>query len=171
MQSKSTNFILVVIIALLTISLVALSCYILIEKYYGNESSPANTRFASNTVPKDSELSTINLYENKKYFNLKNDNPNRISVLQVGVSLQYFNEIKDNKKIDVLGKINNNLPEIKELISTYFLNVTLEQVKDPSEIQKIKDELKIKINDLLNHNERSRYEYVYKVIFDDWLFQ
>ncbi len=171
-SSKGTFFILIIVVAVLTLTLAALAGYIFLVQGTSNGTETTSENVHTETsVPKDTELSTLALYESKKYFNLKNEDPNKISVIQVGVSLQYLNAIKEDKKLIVSEKIEAYLPEIKEIIGTYFLNVTLDQVKDPAEIQKIKDELKVRINELINSGEEEKYEFVYKVIFDDWLFQ
>jgi flagellar basal body-associated protein FliL len=172
LESKGTFFILIIIVAVLTLTLAALAGYIFLVQGPSNSNEETSSQVNAVTeVPKETDLATLELYESKKYFNLKNDDPNKIAVIQVGVSLQYFIAIKENKKLVVSEKIDAYLPEIKEIIGTYFLNVTLDQVKDPAQIQKIKDDLKTQINELLNSGEKDKYEYVYKVIFDDWLFQ
>ncbi|NTV90934.1 MAG: flagellar basal body-associated FliL family protein [Clostridiales bacterium] len=173
MESKGTFFILIIVVAVLALTLAALAGYIFLVQGNSNGSEAEATEAVHETaeVPTAEELSTIELYESKKYFNLKNEDPNKIAVIQVGVSLRYFSAFEDDKKLIVAEKIEAYLPKIKEIVGTYFLNVTLDQVKDPVEIQKIKDELKIQINEQLNAGEEEEREYVYEVIFDDWLFQ
>jgi flagellar basal body-associated protein FliL len=169
LEFKGTSFILIIIITVLTLALAALAGYIFLVQDNNPGETAAVVQYGE--VPDDSELSTIELFEGNKYFNLKNTDPNKISVIQVGISLQYFKEIKQNKNIIVPEKINAYLPEIKELIGTYFLSVSLEDVKQPDFKQQTKEELKARINELLNTGDLTSYEYVYKVIFDDWLFQ
>lgn len=170
MESKGTSFILIIIIAVLTLTLAVLAGYIFLVQ--DDKADPTEvTVVYSKEVPDESELTTIQLFDSTKYFNLKNTDTNRISVIQVGISLQYFNEIKQNKSIVVADKINAYFPEIKEMTGTYFLGVSLEDVKQPEFKQHTKEVLKEQINTLLNTGDQTSYEYVYKVIFDDWLFQ
>ncbi|NJD02752.1 MAG: flagellar basal body-associated protein FliL [Ruminiclostridium sp.] len=171
MESKGTFFILIIVIAVLTLTLAALAGYIfLVQGTPGTRT--ADTRAdVEKVVPKDAELETLELYEGKKYFNLKNEDPKKIAIIQVNVGLKYFIEIKDNKKLKVLEKIESNIMEIREIISSYFLHVSLEDVKLIDAKEKAKTELKKQINELLNEGEKEVHEYVYRVIIDEWLFQ
>ncbi len=171
MESKGTFFILIIVVAVLTLTLAALAGYLFLVQGTPRNNAAAASSAEVKEVPKDEDLAVLELYDGKKYFNLKNDDPKKIAIIQVNVALQYFIKIKDDKKIKVEGKIAANELEIKELIGTYFLNVSLDDVKQVDSKEKAKTELKNQINALLNEGEKEPHEYVYKVIMDEWLFQ
>ncbi|OGO80551.1 MAG: hypothetical protein A2Y21_00700 [Clostridiales bacterium GWC2_40_7] len=172
MESKGTFFILIIVVAVLTLTLAALAGYLfLVQGTPGAKSAQTQETEAVKEIPKEADLTIIELYEGgKKYFNLKNDD-DKIAVIQVNIALKHFNEIKENKKIKVAEKMQANVLEIKELVSTYFMQVTLEDVKHSDAKEKAKVELKKQINELLNEGEKEPYEFVYKVIIDEWLYQ
>lgn len=173
MESKGTFFILIIVVAVLTLTLAALAGYLFLVQGTPSGKAAASGNTVVAEVPDEKDLSILELYEGgKKYFNLKNDDEKKIAIIQVNVALKYFNEIKDDKKIKVEEKMTSNELEIKELISTYFMHVTLEDVKLPDAKEKAKSELKKQINELLNEGEKKEaHEYVYKVIIDEWLYQ
>ena len=177
LESKGTFFILIIVVAVLTLTLAALAGYLfLVQGTPGAKSAQTQETEAVKEIPKEADLTIIELYEGgKKYFNLKNDD-DKIAVIQVNIALKHFKEIKENKKIKVAEKMvtekmQANVLEIKELISTYFMHVTLEDVKHSDAKEKAKTELKKQINELLNEGEKEPYEFVYKVIIDEWLYQ
>ena len=172
LESKGTFFILIIVVAVLTLTLAALAGYLfLVQGTPGAKSAQTQETEAVKEIPKEADLTIIELYEGgKKYFNLKNDD-DKIAVIQVNIALKHFNEIKENKKIKVAEKMQANVLEIKELVSTYFMQVTLEDVKHSDAKEKAKVELKKQINELLNEGEKEPYEFVYKVIIDEWLYQ
>jgi flagellar basal body-associated protein FliL len=172
LESKGTFFILIIVVAILTLTLAALAGYLFLVQGAPQAKSEVQAAVAETAVvPKEIDLATLELFDSKKYFNLKNNDPTKIAVIQVSVSLQYFKAIKEDKKLIVEEKVAAYQPEIKELVGTYFLNVSIDDVKMPDAKEKAKKELKKQINDLLNNGEKNKYEYVYKVIFDEWLYQ
>lgn len=176
MESKGTFFILIIVVAVLALTLAVLAGYIFLVQGNSTNNSKDNTSgntTVSTQVPEEKDLAILELYDGKKYFNLKNeDNSKNIAIIQVNIALKYFISIKEDKKIKVEEKLNNNILEIKELIGTYFMHVTLEDAKKEDAKEKAKTELKKQINDLLNVGESKQpHEYVYKVIIDEWLYQ
>jgi len=171
MESKGTFFILIIVVAVLTLTLAALAGYLFLVQGTPGAKTTDTNKAEVKDLPKDEELETLELYEGKKYFNLKNEDPKKIAIIQVNVGLKYFIQIKENKKLKVLEEIDSNLMEIREIVSSYFLHVTLDDVKLVDAKEKAKAELKKQINELLNEGEKEVHEYVYKVIIDEWLFQ
>lgn len=171
MQSKGILFTLIIVVVVLTLTLAALVGYLFLMPGVQNAMATSSQTSMVKVIPKEEDLSILELYEGKKYFNLKNDDPKKIAIIQVNVALKYFNAINGEKKIKVEEKIAVNVLEIKELIGTYFMHVTLEDVKHTDAKEKAKSELKKQINELLNAGEKEVHEYVYKVIMDEWLFQ
>lgn len=171
MESKGTFFILIIVVAVLTLTLAALAGYLFLVQGTDGGKAADNQGTVVKEVPKEEDLSTKELYDGKKYFNLKSEDPERTAIIQVDIAFKYFNEIKDDKKIKVAEKVDFYLWDIKELVSTYFMNVTMEDVKLPDAREKAKEELKKQINDLLNEGSKVKHEYVYKVIIGEWLYQ
>jgi flagellar basal body-associated protein FliL len=171
LESKGTFFILIIVVAILTLTLAALAGYLFLVQGAPQAKTEVKTAVETTVIPKEIDLETLELFDSKKYFNLKNNDPAKIAVIQVSVSLQYFKAIKEEKKLIVSEKVAAYQPEIKELVGTYFLNVSIDDVKLPDAKDKAKKELKKQINALLNTGEKNQYEYVYKVIFDEWLYQ
>ena len=84
----------------------------------------------------------------------------------MNIELQYYKNIK-NAEV----KINNNLSEIRELVSTYFQKMTLEEAKAPETKDKARKELTEQINKLLSSETEDGKDLIYTVIFERWLYQ
>ncbi len=176
MESKGTFFILIIVVAVLALTLAALAGYLFIV-----QGSPANkgeavaaaTTAAVKTVPAEEDLVTIALYDGKRYFNLKNDDPKKIAMMQVNVILKCHKTLKEkeNKKVIVEEKITAYSDEIQELVVRFFLTKTIDDVKNIEIMDKAKADLLKEINTLLNEGAKKPEEIVYKVIFSEWLFQ
>lgn len=172
MESKGPFFILIVVVAVLTLTLAALAGYLFLVQ--GTQSNKTENQSAAvvKVVPKEEDLVTIPLYNGKSYFNLKNDDPKKIAMIQVSVSLKCMKQFKENKKtVKVEEKILSYSDEIKELVIRFFLNMTIDEIKNTTVMDSAKEELKKQINELLNEGQKEPQEIVYKVIFAEWLFQ
>jgi flagellar basal body-associated protein FliL len=174
LESKGTFFILIIVVAVLALTLAALAGYLFLVQGTSNSSGTAAASEATvKEVPKEEDLVTIALYEDKSYFNLKNDDPKKIAMMQVSVSLKCYKTLKEkeNKKVIVEEKVAAYSDEIKELISRFFLSETLEDVQSPEVMNSAKEELRKQINELLNEGSKHPEDVVYRVIFSQWLFQ
>lgn len=170
MEKKSNFFLLLLIVALLSLTLAGLAVYILI----GGNQKQVDTKINENyekTAPKDTELASIKVFgEESKYFNLKDDEKYKGSFVQLSVELKYF--LKVDGLSEPFAKINLYLSDIKELIGTYFLNVALSDIKTPEGKKHTKEDLKKEINKLLLRNEEKvKTDIVYEVVLEDMLFQ
>ena len=58
-----------------------------------------------------------------------------------------------------------------EIISKYFLGLSIEDIKKNAAIDNAKKDLKKKINDFLMENEKVKGEIIYNVNFSEWLYQ
>jgi len=167
LASKSSFIILLSIVAVLTLVLAAMAGYLLLVA-----GTPQTTAGTSNDsvqeIPDPDKLSRKKLFEEKKYFNLKSDD-GEISVIQVGVELVYFNKVKGIKNVE--EKITSYESQIKEILGTYFQQMTLEQVKEPESKKKAKEDLKKQINNLICSNEKIQNEIIYDIVFDEWFYQ
>lgn len=173
METKGPFFILIIVVAVLTLTLAALAGYLfLVQGTQGGKSETTTTSPAQKVVPKEEDLVTISLYDGKRYFNLKNDDPKKIAIIQVNVSLKCLGEFKEKKKtVKAEEKIGSYSDEIQELVVRFFLNMTIDEIKNTSVMDTAKEELKKQINELLNEGQEQPQEIVYKVIFSEWLFQ
>ena len=172
MESKGPFFILIIVVAVLTLTLAALAGYLFLVQGTQNRGAEIKTTIAAKVVPKEEDLVTLPLYDGKSYFNLKNDDPKKISIIQVSVSLKCLKQFKENKKtVKVEEKLVSYSDEIKELVIRFFLNMTMDEIKNTSVMDTAKEELKKQINGLLNEGQKEPQEIVYKVIFSEWLFQ
>jgi flagellar basal body-associated protein FliL len=177
LESKSTFFILIVIVAVLALSLAALAGYLLIVQ--GNPGSGDDTRQDGTgdngekikEIPKEEDLVKISLYDGSKYFTLKKSGPDDSSIIQVNVTLKCHKTLKRDKKIIVEDMINSRLEEIQELVVRFFMTRTVDDIKDVEMLDRAKDELAEQINSLLNEGVEKPEDVVYKVIFSEWLFQ
>lgn len=173
MESKGPFFILIIVVAVLTLTLAALAGYLFLVQGNSNGKTEVQASAAAvKNVPKEEDLINHALFEGKRYFNLKNDDPKKIAIIQVNVSLKCLKEIKVEKKVvNVEEKITFYSDEIQELIVRFFLNMTIDDIKNTAVMDTAKEELKKQINELLNEGQKEPQELVYKVSFSEWLFQ
>jgi flagellar basal body-associated protein FliL len=178
LESKSTFFILIVIVAVLALSLAALAGYLLIVQG-GSGSGEKGQQDAvgedngdkAKEIPKEEDLVKISLYGGSKYFALKKISPDDSSIIQVNVTLKCYKNLKRDKKIIVEDLINSRLEEIQELVVRFFMTRTIDDIRDVEMLDRAKDELAAQINSLLNEGVEKPEDVVYKVIFSEWLFQ
>jgi flagellar basal body-associated protein FliL len=172
LESKGTFFILIIVVAILTLTLAALAGYLFLVQGAPQAKVDAKTSAEAKVIPKEADLSVIPLYDGKRYFNLNNDDPKKIAIIQVNISLKCMKQFKEEKKaVTAEEKITSYSQEIQELIVRFFLQITIENVKDPAIFDKAKEDLKKQINTLLNEGQKEPQDIVYKVIFSEWLFQ
>jgi flagellar basal body-associated protein FliL len=175
LESKGNFFILIIVVAVLALTLAALAGYLfIVQGSTANKGEAASTSVATvKEVPAEEDLTTIPLYEDKSYFNLKNDDPKKIAMMQVKVVLICHKTLKEkeNKKVIVEEKINAYSDEIQELVVRFFLTKTIDDVKSIEVMDKAKEDLGKEINNLLNEGVKRPEEIVYKVVFSQWLFQ
>lgn len=172
MESKGTFFILIIVVAVLALTLAALAGYLFIIQGASNDKGES-TAVSSEVkeVPKEEDLIKIHLYEGKRIFNLKNDDPDKIAMMQVNVTLKCYKILKEDKKVIVEEKVTAYSEEIQELVVRFFLTRTIDDVKDLTIMDKAKEDLTKQINDLLNEGVERPEDIVYKIIFSEWLFQ
>lgn len=177
MESKSTFFILIVVVAILTLSLAALAGYIFIVQGTPGGGSgktdgdPAEAGDNDKPVPKEEDLIKIPLYGSARYFNLKSVNSNKTKIIQANVTLKCYKTLKNNKKANVEEMVTKRSEEIQELVVRFFMTLTEDEVKDPTVLDRAKEDLAKQINTLMNEGVDKPEDVVYKVIFSEWLFQ
>ena len=170
MEGRGSFFILIVIVAILTLTLAVLAGYLFI--FANNPHETVKDAGMQNETekkrPAESELAQKKLYNEKKYFNLKSEN-GKLSIIQVNVELWYFKKVKGIKSTD--EKIALNESKIKQIIGTYFQNMTLEEVRMPETKERSNKELTKMINEYLVSNEKSKEDIIYEVVFEEWFYQ
>lgn len=171
MEGKSSFFVLLFIVAFLSLALAILAGYVVF--FSGNEKK-TEVITVRTEVPSEDDLESMLLFEGKKIFNLKpssvsGEATKSIPVIQVSVELKYFKKVKGIKNVP--EKIIPHLKEINELVGNYFLNATLEEVSQGTAKEKAKKELAKQINDLLKAAGNGKNDIIYTVIFEEWFFQ
>ncbi|HHW30455.1 MAG TPA: flagellar basal body-associated FliL family protein [Clostridiaceae bacterium] len=178
MEGNKTSFILICIIAALSLVIVFLSTYIFVNSGLPHNliDKVTNANNGSNEVsmnglkrPSQDELGIKKLFNDKVIYNLKSINDGDNSVIQVSVAIEFYKKVKGIKNVE--EKLNSYDSAIKELVGTYFQKMTINEVKDPDTKLRAKKELTNEINKLLNSDEISEYRIIYDVIFEDWFYQ
>jgi len=159
------SIILLVIIAALAIALASMAVFVLVG---GGASTKQVEKVVQITRPADSQVTVKKIFD-KKLMNLKMAEDKKLSVIQISAEMVYFNKVTGIKDIGI--KLTSYDGEMKELIGTYFQNLTLEEVKKPETKEKAKKDLIKQINDLLNANEKGKNDIVYTINFDEWFYQ
>jgi flagellar basal body-associated protein FliL len=119
-------------------------------------------------IPTEEELSIFEI--EKKPFNLKElPNSDTINYIQVSVTISYYKAVEGILSTET--KVDANKAAILEIIRKYFLDLTVDDIKEHEAIDKVKEELKIRINEFLMKNEKVKGEIVYTVNFGEWLYQ
>lgn len=165
MEGKNRfSIILLVIIAALAIALASITVYVLV----GGNGASTKVEKVEITRPADTEVSVKQIFD-KKLMNLKTSEDKKVSVIQISSEIVYYNKVTGIK--DIATKLKNYDGEMKELMGTYFQNLTLEDVKKPETKEKAKKELTKQLNDLLNANEKNKNDIVYTINFNEWFYQ
>ena len=171
MESKGNFFILIIVIAVLALALAALAGYLFIVQNNTNQPNENVSAEVVKDIPSKDERVKISLYDGKRVYNLKNTGEEKAAMIQVAVTLDCYNQLKEDKKAIVTDKVNAYIEEIQELVVRFFLTRTSEDVKDIAVMDNAKEELTKQINKLLNEGAKKPEDIVYKVIFSEWLFQ
>lgn len=172
MESKGTFFILIIVVAVLTLALAAMAGYLFLVQGPSNNKEDTSEATAKVETYKEEELATKALFEDKKYFNLKNaEGSKSIAIIQTGVNITYVKVIKGVKSMDEKFALYD--PKLKQLIIKYFLGVTLDDIKKPDAMETANQVLTKEMNELLNEGETEKEPktFITEVVFDDWVFQ
>lgn len=174
MESKSTFFVLIIIVAVLTLALAAMAGYLFLVQGPGHSGNSGGSQTVATAEPafSEEELATKALFEDKKYFNLKNaEGSKTIAIIQTGINITYPKEVKGVKSIE--DKFTLYEPKLKQLIIKYFLGVTLDDIEKPDAMDEASETLKKQMNELLNEGETDKQPktFIVDVVFDEWVFQ
>lgn len=165
---KGGFFILIGIVAFLSLALVLLAGYVFFVR--GSDDGQKAEKEKIVTVPKDDELALFPMFEKNTAFNLKSGGKdNAIHVLLVNVQVQYYKELKGIESTS--GKIESNKSKLSELVGTYFQQLSIDDVKKADAKENAREDLKKMMNEYLLQNEAINGELVYNIIFDYWFYQ
>lgn len=170
MEGKSSYFILLVIVAFLSITLAFLAIGFF---FFGNSSSGTEKEvvLVTEKAPTESELTVSTICESKN-FNLKKTSENQIAVISVSCSMKHYKVTDDLKKEEeVKAKIEFYSKEIESELGTYFQGLTLDDVSQPDAKQKASKELTKRFNEIISEGDSKAQPIVYTVIFDYWFYQ
>lgn len=170
MEGKSSYFILLVIVAFLSISLAFLAIGYF---FFDDRGSTPEKEYilVEEKIPTDDELSNKVIFE-KTNFNLKKTDDKQVAVIVLSASMKHFKKVDEMKsEEEVIAKIDFYSNEIKSAIGTYFQGLTLEDVSKPDAKEKASKELKDKINEILTKNDKKASPLVYSIVFDYWFYQ
>lgn len=166
MEGKNKfSIILLVIIAALAVALAGLTIVVLTR---GSADSKTAAKAVQITRPAESEV-TVKQILDKKPLNLKMGEDKKMSIIQISVEMVYYNKVTGIKA--PADKVTAFDGEIKEIIGTYFQNLTIEDVKKPETKETAKKDLTKKINECLTSNEKTKNDIVYQINFPEWLYQ
>lgn len=168
LEGKGNYIILLVIVAVLTLTLAILVGYLFIISGAPQENSEVSANVAAQNIPDDSQLEKRQLFDEKKLVNLKTDN-DKISVIQINGVIKYHKKVKGIKNVE--EKLDFYAEQMRETVCSYFQSLTIDQVRDPEFKKKAKQDIKNQLNDLLSSSEDKKVEIVYEVIFDEWFYQ
>jgi flagellar basal body-associated protein FliL len=185
MEKKGNFFVLLIIIAVLTLAVAVLAAFIFLVGFNqpsaaaddGAAAQAAADAAAASAVepPDEASLTTMKLFADKQFFNLKSTDPNKLAVCIVDVSVKYFTKVDGIK--DVAAKMTLNEDNLKEIVSTYFQQLTLEDLERIETRAKAKDDLKRELNEFListidKASDRQKVkEIIYEVVFSGWNYQ
>jgi len=166
-KNKAFTIVLLVIVAVLALSLLLFAVIFFAGNNFSNDASSTSN---SIYIPSDEELSSKLLYgEQSALLNLKNENKKSSTppVIKINIELLYYKKVKG---VDAEEKLEIYDKRIKELVSTYFQNMTIEEAMDPETKKKAKDDLINSINEMLLENANINRPIIYNVVFSEWFY-
>ncbi len=169
MEGKSSYFILLVIVAFLSISLAFLAIgYFFFDK--SGSTPEKEVVLVTEKIPTDEELANKTIFE-KTNLNLKKTDPKQVAVIVISANMKHFKTVEGLKEEEVTSKIDFYSKEINSAIGTYFQELTLDDVSRADAKQKASEELKDIINNILINNDKKASPLVYSIVFDYWFYQ
>jgi len=170
---KGNFTILLFIISILTLTLAVLAGYLFFVG--GGSQKNTVTKVVENKVIEipDEQRGNYQVFEDKQYFNLKDDEDNKDSVIIIEKCILIYDKGKKSKNEEgYIAKFDMYKNEISEKIGIYFQNTTLSQVKQANYVDTVKKDLKEIINKLLNSSEKAgeEKEFVHDITIR-WFYQ
>ena len=182
MEKKSSFFIFLIIIAVLTLIIAALVTFIMLVGINtpsavaeGANPGGAPPVTVAGEPPKEDSLATVLLLESGKPINLRTDDPARPSYALIEMSVKYFTKVDGIK--DVEAKMTLNKANLQEIVTTYFMAMSVEEFSKFDTKPRVKEELKKELNVFLlttisaEKDRRKVKEVIYDVVFSAWNYQ
>ncbi len=170
MEGKSSYFILLVIVAFLSISLAFLAIGYFFFDSHGS-TPEKEIVMVTEKIPTDAELAKKVIFE-KNNFNLKKTGDKQVAVIVLSANMKYFKDVEGFKnEEEIAAKIDFYGNEINSAIGTYFQGLTLEDVSQADAKQKASEDLKKIVNEILMNNDKKASPLVYSIVFDYWFYQ
>ncbi|TYQ13167.1 UNVERIFIED_CONTAM: flagellar basal body-associated protein FliL [Acetivibrio alkalicellulosi] len=169
MAGKSGFFVLIGVVAFLSLTLALLAGYVFFVQ--GGSSKPVDAKDSNNieiNIPSESELIRERLFDERSPFNLKSTDGN-ISVIVVSIEISYHKKVKGIR--DTTLKIESNKSKLQEMVGTYFQSLTIDEVKSVEAKEKARTELTKAMNEYLLMNEERKNDIIYTITFDQWFYQ
>lgn len=168
MEGKSSYFVLLVIVACLSITLAFLAIGYFF--FASGSSSEKEVVVMTEVIPGDEELSNKVIFESKN-FNLKKTDPKQVAVISFSASMKYYKKTDDMEEADITAKIDFYQAEINAAIGNYFQNLTLEDVSKKATMVKAEKELKDQINEILTKSDKKSSPLVYTITLYNVFYQ
>jgi flagellar basal body-associated protein FliL len=178
---KKGNFMLLVIIALLTLVLVTLAAYLIITS--GNKKNPDTENgdpkpTIETTAPektyKMDQLTYFALFADKQLMKTKIDAEGNEHAVQVQINLQYITDSKEINGIkNQLERLEFYKIEIADFVISRFSTIEYSDLlnREDELKEELKEELKTEINKMLSRSDDKVTDIVYKVLFNQWYSQ
>ncbi len=170
LEGKSSYFVLLVIVACLSITLAFLAIgYFFLGS--GNSTPEKEVIYMNEQIPGEADLSKKVIFESKN-FNLKKTDSKQVAVIMLSASMKHYKTVdKDElEEAEIIAKIDFYEKEINSAFGTYFQSLTLEDVSKPEAKKKASEDLKNIINEILAEGDKKASPLVYTVILD-WFYQ
>lgn len=169
MEGKGSYFILLVIVAFLSITLAFLAIgYFVFDNHGSTEKEVIVVNEPK--IPDDKDLVSKIIFE-KTNFNLKKTDEKQVAVIVLSASMKHIKEVEGMTPEEVSAKIDFYSSEIKSAIGTYFQGLTLDDVRNTGWKEKASNELKDEINGILMNNDKKASPLVYSIVFDYSFYQ
>lgn len=170
LEGKGSFFILLFIVAFLSLTLAVLAGYVFFVAGNPKDKTEADTKEKIEVKVSEEELASIQLFEGKKYLNLKQEGDN-LAVIQVGITVKYLKG-KDVKKSE--ETVNHYADELREAVIAYFSNMTVQEAKNQTAaMKKAKEDLTIRFNQIVppDPKDKKKRPMIESVVFYDWFTQ
>lgn len=170
MGGKSSFFILIAIVAFLSLTLAMLAGYVFFVQGGEKVQAVEEPKDYSGIVPKEEDLVREKLLPEKTFFNLKSDDPDETPVIVVNLEITYFKKTSGIK--DTTIKIASNKSKLIEIVGTYFQSLYIKDVMDGVKAkEKARNNITLLMNDYLKSNENDKSDIIYTVTFEQWFYQ
>ena len=182
MEKKGSFFIFLIIIAILTLVIAALVSFIMLiginqpsAVAEGGAGAAATVPAMTAEPPDEESLATVVLVESGKPINLKTEDASKPAFALIEMSVKYFIKVDGIK--DVSAKMTLNKANLQEIVTTYFMAMSVDEFSRFETKARVKEELKQELNDFLlttisaEKDRRKVKEVIYDVVFSAWNYQ